>query len=101
MTTAASHIPRRRSSYTAARTRADHGRCRDPRCRVREGRHRLAADGAVTGLMNIGTSTRAPVVIDFGSFLLARLFLSGVSVTAFLSRRAGAATRPAVAVIQP
>jgi hypothetical protein len=60
-----------------------------------------AAGGAVTGLMNIGTSTRAPVVIDFGSFLLACLFLSGVSVTAFLSWRAEAATRPAAAISQP
>jgi len=61
-----------------------------------------ALGGLVTALMNLGTSTRAPLVFDFGSFLLTCVWLTGISVHAFLTMRtdtaAAGAGKPATAV---
>jgi hypothetical protein len=51
-----------------------------------------AVGGLVTGLVNVGTSTRAPLVLDFGSFALACVFFSGVSIVALRDSRRGALT---------
>jgi hypothetical protein len=47
-----------------------------------------AVGGAVTGLMSLATDVRPPVLLDLGSFLLACLFMTGVSVHAFTGRAA-------------
>jgi hypothetical protein len=46
-----------------------------------------AVGGLVTGLINVGTSSRAPLVIDLGSFALACVFVSGVSIAALRQGR--------------
>jgi hypothetical protein len=53
-----------------------------------------AVGGLVTALLEIGTSATAPAALDFGSFLLCCVFLSGVSVSAL--RRRESVTSPTV-----
>jgi hypothetical protein len=48
-----------------------------------------ALGGLVTALMNLGTATRAPVVLDMGSFLLGCVWFTGISIHAMRSGRRG------------
>jgi hypothetical protein len=48
-----------------------------------------ALGGLTTALMNLGTATRAPVVLDMGSFLLSCVWFTGISVHALRSGRSG------------
>jgi hypothetical protein len=43
-----------------------------------------ALGGAATVVLNLGTSTRAPLAIDFGSFVLSCVWFTGVSVHALM-----------------
>lgn len=51
-----------------------------------------AIGGLATALINIGTSAKAPIVLDFGSFVLSCVFVAGVSVHSLLGGRKDAAT---------
>jgi hypothetical protein len=46
-----------------------------------------ALGGAATALINLGTATRAPFVLDFGSFFVMYVWLTGLSVHSFLPQR--------------
>jgi hypothetical protein len=46
-----------------------------------------ALGGLATALMNLGTATRAPVILDMGSFVLSCVWLTGISVHAMRTWR--------------
>jgi hypothetical protein len=51
-----------------------------------------ALGGITTAMMNLGTATRAPVVLDLGSFLLSCVWLTGISIHAMRGRRSDTRT---------
>lgn len=53
--------------------------------------------GLTTALMNLGTSVRAPFVLDTGSFLLSCVWATGIAVHALMARQPRSVAEPASA----